>query len=896
MPDSRFNENKPNPLYLVEGKLLTPEKVSGTRYSFQHIPMKDVAVLEYPQGVDIDRNVTSFFPSEYNQAVVFRKINDTTRSPLIDSNGNSSVVADWSEVREKPSGFITPVGTLIPQIIVPWGTSKNRIVFQNPVYQQTVYNDYERISEWVADNRFPGIETYYSSEINTYGLYDSFLNAKDFTSPQDDNFYQRTYQARVSSYVSDMSAFAFLFDIVKVHPNASSENPAYVQMQLSGENADTVVARFYQKGSVIITLYRNGNGTPVTISGSLSFTEMSQKTTQCKSGVIRDKNVVFFYSLLNRLIVTGDLTTNNEQTSKAISLVRNPNLNMMGIADPPVDEFPLKHKEDDRNYIQVNSSDAHVKFGNVMTVTWRNCIGSFSLSKVRFCPRVCFSYFYRMDGTSKGNNDGAGDYSDYFGIEFGGNRSGYEDLGTLSYSRKVYEDKSTQSTIYRADFDILYDMNHMSKHPFEILGLIHIVKRKGPLTKVKDGDGDFGKRFDKNINGLFNVYRKGAKLDNKGESWIDYLTNISVSHTLEGTSGSMTLDKYLMMDDLAERPKQSIGAVTVCGRNIVKYGKRNSSSDPYPSLPDGQFFKGYALETADSQSNGSSDLTIALTGIQTKLSMMSLVNVPYWDGDRFFGKNDSDADAVFNYFKSYTGCDLRYVSQFSLNTASGNDDVDRRTDIILPRSFDYKSPAVHFNMGTSCLEALKELGRLINHQFVVQPDGRGYFYGMDKYGRPVWITKGPVRWTYDESDILSLRLSPYLDNKYNTFLTLGILGTNTHSQEGVIPEGASPGMEFSEVDDDDSYPWAKIITNRENGILTKGQLRNLHKINVNFGRSQMYTGSITVPGRNEFYLFDKVRINHGNGSDVFYIYGITHNINMQTKEWTTELQIADFDI
>lgn len=903
MPDSRFSEEHPNPLYLTEGDRLEPLKKTGTRYSFQHISMKDVAVLEYPEGFDTSSasDLKKFFPSEYSQAVVFSKIEDCVKWPLKDYNGDSSVVADPSEIGGKPCGFITPVGTLIPQIIVPWYTSKNRMRFQNEKYPPQDSYSLDRCTDWYgytptgqpANGSAGTGEWYYSTEVMAT-KYDSFLNSSDFNISSS-SAPVRIYQANVKP---GMGAFAFLFDIVKVHPNTDDQNPAYVEMSIWGDDCDTITARFYQKGTVNISLYRPGSGSPSTVSGSLSFTEMSQKTTQCKSPVVVHKNAVFFYGLLNRLLVTGDLTTNNEQTSKTISLVRNPDLDLSSIADPDVAEFPTRHKDGDADAIRVNSSNARVRFGDKMRVTWKNCVGSFALSQVRYCPKVKFSFFYRMDGESSGNNDGMGDYSDYFCIESGGGQAGYSGLTSIARSKKIYYDSSKQSTVYRADFVIDNEDNLMSRKPFEILGLIHVVSRKGRLTEIRNKDGNFKKYFDDNIDGLFPVYRKGCRLDNEGKTWIDYLTSVSVSHTLEGTTGTMSLDKYMMMKDLAQRPLQVIGALTLQGHNIVKYGSRSTSHNPYPSLPSGQFFKGYALETADSQSSGSSELTVTLAGIQAKLSSMELVNVPYWDGDRVFGKSDSDDDAVINYFISYSGCDLRYERDFSIGTSSGDDDIDNRKEIVLPRSFDYLSPAVHFNMGTSCLDGIREIARMINHQFVIQPDGRGYFYGMDDYGRPVWITKGPVRWTYDESEILSLRLSPFLENKYNAFLTLSLLGVNSSKQGGVIPEGSQPGMLFSQLEEGDpsDYPWCRVITSKENGILTKSQLRRLHNINVRFGKSRMYTGSVTVPGRNEFYLFDKIRINHGKSHELFYIYGITHNINMQTKEWTTELQVADFNI
>ena len=213
-----------------------------------------------------------------------------------------------------------------------------------------------------------------------------------------------------------------------------------------------------------------------------------------------------------------------------------------------------------------------------------------------------------------------------------------------------------------------------------------------------------------------------------------------------------------------------------------------------------------------------------------------------------------------------------------------------KNNIRVPASFDYQKPAVDFALGTSCLQALKELALMCNCQFIIQPDGKGYFYEMDDIGKPIWIGSSPTVKTYKNSDIISWNINPYLENKYNTFLTMGYLIKQV-PKDATTPINVStkPGIMLTKVSPAGAnYPWSRIITKAAPGYVTKSELEKFHNANKKFGLADIYQGTVTVPGYPHFALFDKVSI----ADRTYYIIGITQNIDLQTKTWTTGLQIA----
>lgn len=889
-----YDNNAPTPLYIETGAVLTPQVESGKRYAFEHINFSGIPVVTLPDDFDPkkDEDVLKFFPKNANNMICFQSVKSVVEK--FSEKNYRNVYVDMNESEKKDSGFITPNGTLIPQIIYPWDFGRNELKFGASA------NDYAVAAEgkyYLWSPLKPKARTETSEEwkkavdtLKNYGVKYDVANTltADYISILGKNPYmdKESFNRTFVSNFNPTGVFALLLDFTSWEDDETGKNPCYASFKFytesssnsfSSTNGDYIELKANPTGEVSVSINKSN-----TVAGPLNFSQMGQKILHVNSNDLLNKNVIFFYSLMNSLIVTGDLVTNPKQTSKSLICKKNKDLDILNETEPALNCFPAEHKKGKADSIKLTSKNVYVNFGNRVQATFNNCIGNFALAALRFCPVVSFSYFFKMSGQQTDTNVSEnGGTEDYYCLEVGGKNFGYKGLNKKYRSKKVYYDEDTQTSIFRVDFEFRADDTELQLNAFELFGIIHVTKYTGKLTDVLNGDGNFSTDFQVNVNNKLSVYRGE---ETSGTKWEDYITNISISHGLDGTSGSLTLDKYMMMD-ISGTPTQAIGALTLVAKNgfyDLNEVAPTTSNLYYETIP-GQIFKGYAMEIQNQVSEGNSQLTVKLAGIQKKLSDMKLVNCPFWDGDQVF---ENGMDGVLNYMKSYSGCKLKYVPDFS----SGAGLV---SNIILPRSWDWQAPSTNFVLGTPVLDALKEIAKKINHQFIIQPDGCGYFYYMDEYGCPTWVKNGPIVRSYKESDIISMDIAPYLENRYNTFLTLGLLVKNDTESTQLVTDGEMPGMKFTQADIGvGDYPWSRIITISEPGLVTIKDLEKFHKTNVRFGQSLIYTGTITVPGWYGFHIFDKIKV----GTIVFYITGINHSIDLQQKEWITQLSVAQFKV
>ena len=895
------------PLHIILGEVFTLQEVSGSRYSFEHIPLKGIPVKTFPDDTDLDplKDMTSL--ENASQMIYFKKIKATLAKSITnqslklkEKDYNFNITYDESEL-EKNSGFITPVGTMIPNFIYVRNFGDNLLdLAEKPDSQKISAADKALKYQWTAikkkksevpDPNDPETQKAMDN-IKNYGVVLKVDDVNSYISILGKNplIHKDDFEQKFITNMPEEGAFALLLDFTSYDfiegKNCGVKFRFFQEDNISSNTSDVIEFTASPGTNVKIEINSNGG-----IEGPLTFSQQGMKISHVNSDSLNEKNVIFFYSLMNNLVVTGDLVTDPEQNSKNLICKKSKELSIANDTTPPINQFPALHKLGKANQIILDARKAYIQFGNRMECNWYNCTGNFGIAALRYAPYVSFSYFYRLSGEQTQNNDGISGQEDYFLLEIGRQNYRYT-VPTKVTSRKVAYDKETQTSIFRADFTFRsIDENTLQKYPVELFGLIHVTKRTGKLTDVLNGDGNFQTEFSSNVSPeIYTNYTNEAAICDNTAGWEKFITNISVQHGLDGTTGTLTLDKYLMME-LNSYPHQIIGALTLVAQNGF-YNQDGTTMNggthaiaPYEKyeLPWGQFFKGYAMEIQDQVSDSSSTLNVRLVGIQKKLSDMKLVNCPFWDGDAVF---TSGVEGVLNYFISYTGCNLKYVPEFSKQGVSVN-------DIILPRSWDWKAPAVNFVLGTPCLDALREIAKKINHQFIIQPDGCGYFYHMDEYGCPEWVYNGPIVATFSESDIISMDISPYLENRYNTFLTMGVLAKRDSADGSLFPAGEEPGMKFSQVNiTSNNYPWSRIYTFAEPGIVTIKELEEFHKINVQFGTSEIFQGTVTIPGCHAFCIFDRIQI----GTVDFYLTGVNHNLNMQTKEWTTSISVAKFDV
>lgn len=924
-----------DPLYVEIGAVLPVIEESDTRYSFERLRLPEMEIVKVLPGMSKDGKW------------IGPKINQLLAIETLAGCGYSSeaktgrLVLDGKYVRDAygkyvkvtgsytdlPCCDITPNGTLIPQLLCNWNIGRNEADLSSKISASdasTAYSNGKTLWKLTKPSgpksgvtNFTNRIEHHISQTDCFPTIDSteltMIGFKDEFDDRSTGSFNRKFQTSIKSH----GAYALLMEF---HVAGSTYDckmgNSTITFSGSSSKQDTISATFHPNGGISTKLNKknsaNGNFKP----GSIFPTPYSYQVGQ------NHGPVVFFYNILNSTIITGDPVTLSINQQNAVNLRKKYDLDLAEIVDPPYSELPGEYKSSTvatKRGLDVggklsDKKEIYPNFEENISLEWENSWGSFSLMPISFVPKVKFSFYFRISGQDMFNRETGSSSSgkdledtEIFILEYSFCPEGKTDwqskIKNYSSAKPEYLsfDKDKQSSLYRVDFEIEKNSPSLSaKFPFEIHGIIRVSKRTGKITQVKNGNGDFSTNFINKNSDLGRPYldyvknapgNAGLVFSTEIPSWSKFITSVQVSHTLDGSHGTLVLDKMGMMEELGEFPNQVIGALTLVAKNGFYKSRTetingqevsiSASSNYAGRSANGTIFKGFATKITESSSDGSNSLQLNLVGINQKLEDMTLVNCPFWDGDKL--------DDVLKYMRSYSGCQIIRNSTFS-NGATAN-------SIILPKSADWKSPAVNFVLGTRVKDALIELGKFTSHRFVIQPNGCGYYYSLNDYGAPDWIYSASPKISYSYSDIISMNLEPSLENRYNTFLTMALLGNrNTKGEIGI--EDTSPGYEFTliggadneSMPDSSNYPWSKIITNKENGIVTRKELKERHRTNVKFGQADIFSGSITVPGYDDFFIFDVISIE----GTKYYIIGISHNLNLQTKEWTTSLNLGRY--
>lgn len=556
--------------------------------------------------------------------------------------------------------------------------------------------------------------------------------------------------------------------------------------------------------------------------------------------------------------------------------------------------------------IGVKKGDDRVELDDDPYIEWEKSYGKFFYAPIFFHKRMKFSlYFFgepqtETTGGSAGVNDSGtyyfypvvttettdGEEADYdTGItkktgKVSGKRINY---GKRITAKKVGSFSETNETIYRADFN--FKASKPQRFPLEVWGAVSVFKKtnfKFGLTNSNSREGvDFPTLFTANtaLPGMSNFPVKDPT---------DFAIGLNISASRAGVNGTLDLDEYAMSDTMTQ-----IKLPQIMSEFCISAGLGTSSSN---------VFTGYALESKKSGSENNNTISIGLAGVQKKLEDLKLIAAPFWDGDRL--------ETICCYFEKYCNVKIKMVDYTISNITAAKDTTEALTsgtwksdsksvvvnssvsheDFRVPRSTNYRKPAVDFKTGTRCIDALNKLATLTGCDFVVQPDGICYFFELNKMGIPYYIAKQKENIVaFSPADIISINVSPYLDNKYNTFATMGFIQKINKKGELVMASVAPQVIYTPYQSLTTNFPWARVNTYVENGYMTLSELSEVHTNNVKFGVSDIYQGTVTVKGNTSVnHIYQKVKI---CGTE-FFVVSIDHRIDLQTKNWTTSYGLS----
>ena len=522
-----------------------------------------------------------------------------------------------------------------------------------------------------------------------------------------------------------------------------------------------------------------------------------------------------------------------------------------------------------------------IRMGNFVDVKFTKSVGRWAYCPIFFQRHVKFTYYFKGEYVS--DEETAGKYSFYpvlcsnvgeSATWDGINSKGAASIGSV---RLVKKNKEKQEALYAVDIE--FKASSYQRYPIEIFGMTCVYKYKQFQFGIKNGNGRFS--FDKDFQDSFSyIYNNRVDKDR----FLDFVTSCNISSSLDGVSGSMSLDGYALSDDIDTwLQDQSMGEVDLDIEWMT--GLSNSSV----------LFKGYAGEIQSQGSEGGYGISVNLFGTNRKMDDMKLICAPFWDGDKL--------TTICRYFEAYLNLKL-YMIDHTVSSYSGIKGIDqewkanrtlvtgkrvKQSNIFrVPTSVDWKSPAVDFQNGTSCLEALKQLGVFCGCTFVIEPDGKGVFYEIDvKNGIPYYVLKqqesSMVKFSL--SEIISFSMSPYYDNNFNSIATFGFLKITNKNGKEIDKNDLRPGSFYTSISKKHAiFPWSKPTIGVETGFFTLNELKKLHNNRVTAATTEIFKGTLTVVGNTRVnHMYQCIMV----GEYKFFVNSIEHSIDASAKMWTT---------
>ena len=370
----------------------------------------------------------------------------------------------------------------------------------------------------------------------------------------------------------------------------------------------------------------------------------------------------------------------------------------------------------------------------------------------------------------------------------------------------------------------------------EIFGSIIEIEEERAFP-IKNGNGSFGLSF-----------AGGTPADPAPlGSWVDYIQNVSVTVSLDGSSGSITVDKYGFAGQDAVTV-QDIGAIT-----ISALGGDGTVA--------GSIFSGLALGTGENASPDGATWNIPLIGLEKKMDDIALILAPFLDGFKL-------TEAI-DYLTRYAGIisDIGFAPNAALINLQVSEDVNTAR-------YDWKS-------GTSVRSALNDVMESVLHNFVVR-DGKIFFYELDGFtGFPTF--PGPNRQPdYPSTRVMTSDQNPDFEDLRNEIVVIGLEGVpGGQGTSQRIPDFPRVHTRTSVTSPD--VPWAKSIVQNLPGLNTDAQVSDQADKLQGILKTYDVLGRVTIPGN--------ALINPYDTWGDFLIFSVTHNMDMVSKSWTTDLEL-----
>lgn len=232
-------------------------------------------------------------------------------------------------------------------------------------------------------------------------------------------------------------------------------------------------------------------------------------------------------------------------------------------------------------------------------------------------------------------------------------------------------------------------------------------------------------------------------------------------------------------------------------------------------------------------------------------------------------------DGVFVYLCKYAG--------INYNISNANENA------ILPASDDITAPLIDWKSGTSVQDAMTSTMEFTAHQYYFDASGTCRLYELENDGLPPVSSLGPD-WKpyYPDTKIMSVDRTPDFEDIRNEMIVIGLKQTKSRNRQNETEETEPdifPHLWYKNTrPTNPDFPWSKSIVQNIPGFVTQEKLDDIADKLTKLTRIYELVGRTQISGNASIKPYDK----WGD----FIITSVTHNLDFESKIWTTDLEFA----
>ncbi|MCK9154615.1 MAG: hypothetical protein M0P12_00725 [Paludibacteraceae bacterium] len=426
-----------------------------------------------------------------------------------------------------------------------------------------------------------------------------------------------------------------------------------------------------------------------------------------------------------------------------------------------------------------------------------------------------------------------------------------------SYSYKGFPIWTKNDTNYSTDNEILFTATTL-KGPAEYTKVFksnNIVLQQNTGKYQRRAGEIFGEIIQMTETVPASSQGSAVNYNNGISGWEDYITNVTINSTLDSNTGTLSWDKYGATNgNQSTAIAQSVGKININVKGGYNTNGALSRDDTTYSL-----FRGYTYESSESSSNSGCDVTVNLVGVEKRLDDVNLINPPIFDGWKFVD--------VAAYLCKFAGV------AYDLSSADQSVRLQMSTD-------PFETVCFNWTTGLICRQALDEICKDTAHGYVIK-DGLIKFFQRLSDGRPNYT--GTIWTGFDGTNIQNIEMNPNFENLRNQIVLIGMRKITEDAQKD-FPDKfpVFPMTALKKNITTPSIPWPKRLCYTVPGFPTQNELDNIANKIAKGSNYYEIMGSTTIPGAN-IKILDKFL--------GYIVIGVTHNIDLVGKTWTTSLQL-----